>query len=143
MPARARKVSSPEVAEPPPGTWSNCRVVGDQVFIAGMTARAGDFDSIQGGGAYEQARVIFAKIKLLMEAAGGTIDDVIKVNIFLKNISDREAVWKARREAFTGDFPVSTLLEVSALARPEMLVEVEAVGFIGSSGGRLRNDPGR
>jgi enamine deaminase RidA (YjgF/YER057c/UK114 family) len=143
MPVRARRVSSPEVAEPPTGTWSNCRVVGDQVFIAGMTARAGDFESIQPGGAYEQARIIFGKIARLMEAAGGTIDDVVKLNIFLRNIDDREAVWKARREFFAGDFPVSTLLAVGALVRPEMLVEIEAVGFLGSSGGRVRNEPGR
>jgi enamine deaminase RidA (YjgF/YER057c/UK114 family) len=134
MPVKARRVSSPAVAEPPPGTWSNCRVVGDQVFIAGMTARAADFESIETAGAYEQARIIFAKIRHLMEAAGGTIDDVVKLNIYLADINDREAVWKARRETFTGDFPVSALLEVSRLVRPEMLVEIEAVGFVGSSG---------
>jgi enamine deaminase RidA (YjgF/YER057c/UK114 family) len=113
------------------------------VFIAGMTARAADFDTIQPAGAYEQSRIIFAKIGRLMEAAGGTIDDIVKLNIFLKSIDDREAVWRARREAFTGDFPVSTLLEVSKLARPEMLVEIEATGFVGASGGRIRSEPGR
>jgi enamine deaminase RidA (YjgF/YER057c/UK114 family) len=109
-------------------------VVGDQVFIAGMTARADDFETIRTAGAYEQARVIFGKIKALMEAAGGTIDDVVKLNIYLADINDREAVWQARREAFTGDFPVSSLLEVSRLVRPEMRVEIEAVGFLGASG---------
>lgn len=143
MPIRARRVSSPEVTEPPAGTWSNCRVVGDQVFLAGMTARAADFNTIQKLDAYEQARIIFGKIRHLMEAAGGCLDDVMKLTIYLKDIEDREAVWRARREVFTGNFPVSTLVEVSKLARPEMLVEIEAVGFLGASGGKIRNEPGK
>lgn len=127
-----RRVSSPAVTEPPTGTWSNCLVVGNQIFIAGMTARGQDFDTVGEAGPYEQARVIFEKIRLLMEEAGGTMSDVVKVNIFVTDISRREEVWRARREFFTGDFPVSTLVEVSALALPEMEVEVEAVGFIGA-----------
>lgn len=132
---KARRVSSPNVGEPPERTWSNCLVVGDQVFIAGMTARGQEFDSIENSGEYDQAIVIFNKIKLLMEEAGGTIDDVVKVNIFLTDISQRDEVWRARREFFSGDYPVSTLLEVSALAHPAMKVEVEAIGMLGSASG--------
>lgn len=130
-----RRVTSPAVTEPPPETWSNCLVVGDQVFIAGMTARGRDFDTVGEAGPYEQARVIFEKIRLLMEEAGGSMSDIVKVNIFVTDINRREEVWRARREFFTGDFPVSTLVEVSALALPEMEVEVEAVGFIGADRG--------
>ena len=100
-------------------------VVGQQVFVAGMTARAGDI--VQGGDSmYEQAKATFTKITHLLEAAGARIDDVVKVNIFVTDIKRREEVWKARREFFTGDFPVSTLVEVRALAAPELLVEIEA-----------------
>lgn len=127
-----RRVCSPAVTEPPAGTWSNCLVVRNQVFIAGMTARGRDFDTVGETGPYEQARVIFEKIRLLMGEAGGTMADIVKVNIFVTDISKREEVWRARREFFTGDFPVSTLVEVSALALPEMKVEVEAIGFIGA-----------
>lgn len=129
------RIVSDHVGEPPTGTWSNCLVVGNQVFIAGMTARGAQFDTVTGGGEYEQAKVIFAKIHDLMEAAGGAMDDIVKVNIFVTDITQREEVWRARREFFTGDFPVSTLVEVSALALPDMCVEVEAVGFIGSANG--------
>ncbi|MGH9317392.1 MAG: Rid family hydrolase [Thermoanaerobaculia bacterium] len=52
--------------------------------------------------------------------------------IFVTDIKRREEVWKARREAFTGNFPVSTLVEVRALAAPEFLVEVEAIGVLGA-----------
>ncbi len=126
-----KKISSPHVPDPPPQTWSNCLVVGNQVFIAGMVAR-GPSGLVGGESMYAQAQAIFAKIKYLMEAAGGAMDDIVKVGIFVTDIKRREEVWKARREAFTGDFPVSTLVEVRALAAPEFLVEVEAIGVLGA-----------
>ena len=124
------RVQSDQVGEPPAETWSNCLRIGNQVFIAGMTARSSEFDSIEGAGVYAQARIIFTKIKFLIEAAGGTMADIVKVNIFVTNIDQRQEVWRARREFFTGNFPVSTLVEVSALALPEMEVEVEAVAVL-------------
>jgi len=128
-----QRVTSPQVPEPPPETWSNCLVVGNQVFIAGLTARSGT-EVVGGDSMYAQARAIFAKIKHLMGAAGGKMGDVVKVNIFVTDITQREEVWKARREVFSGDFPVSTLVEVSALAAPELLVEIEAVAILGAGG---------
>ena len=127
-----KKISSPHVPDPPPQTWSNCLVVGNQVFIAGMVAR-GPAGLVGGDSMYAQAQAIFTKIKHLMEAAGGAMDDIAKVVIFVTDIKRREEVWKARREAFTGDFPVSTLVEVRALAAPEYLVEIEAIGILGAS----------
>jgi 2-iminobutanoate/2-iminopropanoate deaminase len=120
---KKRRVSSSAVPEPPPQTWSNALVVGNQVFVAGMTARAGA-EVVGGDSMYGQA----------MEAAGGRLDDIVKVVIFVTDIKRREEVWKARREAFSGDFPVSTLVEVRALAAPELLVEVEAIAVLGAGG---------
>jgi 2-iminobutanoate/2-iminopropanoate deaminase len=126
-----RSVHSPQVPEPPPETWSNCLVVGNQIFVAGMTAQFGE--RIEGGDStYGQSKAVLGKIKALIESAGGQMDDVVKVNIFVTDIKRREEVWKARAEFFTGDFPVSTLVEVSALARPELLVEIEAVAVVGA-----------
>lgn len=127
-----QRISAPQVPEPPPQTWSNCLVVGNQVFVAGMTSRTGT--EVAGGTSmYGQAHAIFAKIKHLMEAAGGRMDDIVKVVIYVTDIKRREEVWQARREFFSGDFPVSTLVEVRALAAPELLVEVEAMGILGSA----------
>ena len=130
--SQIERVHSDQVGEPPAETWSNCLRIGNQVFIAGMTARSSEFDSIDGAGVYAQARIIFTKIKFLIEAAGGTMADIVKVNIFVTNIDQRQEVWRARREFFTGNFPVSTLVEVSALALPEMEGEVEAVAVLGA-----------
>lgn len=127
-----QQISSPHVPEPPPQTWSNCLVVGKQLFIAGMTSRTGN-EVIGGTSMYEQARAIFGKIQHLVEAAGGRMDDLAKVVIYVTDITRREEVWKARREVFSGAFPVSTLVEVRALASPELLVEIEAMGVLGAA----------
>jgi enamine deaminase RidA (YjgF/YER057c/UK114 family) len=131
MPKRTRVVS-PSVPEPPPQRWSNCLRVGDMVFVSGMVARGAD-GRIEGSDEYEQARVIFARIRHLVEAAGGKVDDVVKVTIFVVDIRNNTKVWKARAEVFSGDFPASTLVEVRALATPEILVEIEAIAVVGSS----------
>ena len=130
--ATKQPISSPHVQDPPPQTWSNCLVVGEQVFIAGMTSRTGT--EVEGGSSmYGQARAIFTKIKHLMEAAGGRMDDLVKVVIYVTDIKRREEVWQARREFFSGAFPVSTLIEIRALATPDLLVEIDAIGILGAA----------
>jgi enamine deaminase RidA (YjgF/YER057c/UK114 family) len=63
------------------------------------------------------------------------MNDVVRLDIYVTDIKQREEVWRARREFFTGDFPVSTLVEVRALATPKLVVEVNATGFLGGSAG--------
>jgi 2-iminobutanoate/2-iminopropanoate deaminase len=132
-PMKMQRVTSPHVKEAAPQTWSNCRVHGNQVFIAGMTAGDGAGGVLGDGSMYSQAKETFTKIKHLIEAAGGMMNDIIRVDIYVTDIKQREDVWRARKEFFTGDFPTSTLVEVRALAMPRLLVEVNAVGFLGAS----------
>ena len=121
------RVTTPKVSEPAPGTWSNCLVVNGVAYLAGMTAGGGEGDE------YAQAKAIFTKIRHLVEAAGGSMADILKVTIFVTDITQREKVWQARREFFTGNFPASTLVQVAALANPSLKVEIEAVAYIGAS----------
>jgi enamine deaminase RidA (YjgF/YER057c/UK114 family) len=97
-----------------------------------MVSRGLDGTTIQGSDEYEQAKIIFDKIRRLVEAAGGAMPDVVKVTIYVVNIKNNTEVWRARQEFFTGDFPCSTLVEVRSLATPEILVEIEAVAMIGA-----------
>jgi enamine deaminase RidA (YjgF/YER057c/UK114 family) len=110
-------------------------VHGNQFFVAGMTAGDGQGGVLGDGSTYSQARETFTKIKHLVEAAGGAMNDIIRVDIYVTDITQREGVWKARKEFFTGDFPASTLVEVRALATPQQHVEITATGFIGGSAG--------
>ena len=122
---------SPHVPEPPPERWSNCLVCDGIAYVSGMTCRGIDDGDLKKMDEYEQARIIFSKIKALIEAAGGTMTDVVKVIIYVTNIRNNTKVWKARAEFFKGDFPASTLVQVAALASPEILVEIEAIAHIG------------
>ncbi len=128
---RIVRATSPAAPEPPAGTWSNCLVADGVAYIAGMTARGSE----PIGDEYVQAKAILAKIRSLVEAAGGTMADVMKVTIFVTDITQREKVWQARREFFTGNFPASTLVQVAALADPSLKVEIDAVAHIGASRG--------
>jgi enamine deaminase RidA (YjgF/YER057c/UK114 family) len=108
-------------------------VVGDQVFISGITA--GGPDGIEGGDSMEaQARTVYTRIKHLMEAAGGTMDDIVRLLTFVTDISRRDEILRVRREFFPGvtDYPTSTLVEVSALVVPGLLIEVEAQAVLGA-----------
>ena len=126
------RATTPEVPEPAPGTWSNCLVADGVAYVAGMTARVAG-QSGATGDEYAQAKEIFGKIRHLVEAAGGSMADVVKVTIFVTDITQREKVWQARREFFTGNFPTSTLVQVAALAHPALKVEINAVAHIGAS----------
>jgi 2-iminobutanoate/2-iminopropanoate deaminase len=121
------RATTAHVPEPQPETWSNCLVVGGIAYVAGMTASGGDLSD-----EYSQAKSIFSKIKNLVEAAGGTMADIVTVTIFVTDIKEREKVWRARREFFTGNFPCSTLVQVAALATPALKVEINAVAHIGA-----------
>ena len=126
-----RRVTSPAAPEPPPERWSNCLLADGIAYVAGMVARGDDPKDLAGKDEYEQAKVIFTKIKGLIEAAGGTMADVVKIIVYVTNIKNNTKVWAARREFFKGNFPVSTLVQVAALASPEILVEIEAIAHIG------------
>ena len=128
-----RRVIAPTVNEPPAETWSNCLVVDGVAYVAGLTSRGATFDEVLGSDAYEQAKVIFGKIKALLEAAGGSMADVVKMVVYVTDIRDRDGVWRARREFFSGNFPTSTLIGISQLADPRMKVEIEVIAHIGAS----------
>ena len=128
--SRIARVISPNVAEAPPGTWSNCLVADGIAYISGMTARDATMKAL-GGDEYSQAKAIFTKIQHLLDAAGGTMGDVTKLTIFVTDISQREKVWAARREFFSGNFPACSLVQVAALAEPAIKVEIEAIAHVG------------
>ncbi|MEQ1954922.1 RidA family protein [Mesorhizobium sp. CN2-181] len=128
-----KRIISDKVKEAPPKTWSNCLVVGDQFFVSGMTAHDLDGNVAGGKDMYSQSRQTFLKIQALVEAAGARMNDIVKMTIFVTDISERKEVWRAREEFFTGNFPACSLIGISALATPELKVEIEATGFINAS----------
>ncbi|MFT5393501.1 MAG: 2-iminobutanoate/2-iminopropanoate deaminase [Gammaproteobacteria bacterium] len=127
---RTRIISS-QVTEPAPKRWSNLIRAGDHLYVSGLTSRNKDGTTIDGAGEYEQSNIIFTKIRHLMEAAGASMDDVVKLTIFVTRIEHNAEVWKARAEFFEGDFPACSLVEVKGLAAPNIYVEIEGIAYTG------------
>lgn len=127
---KKERIKSPNVSEPPPELWSNCVRVGNTIYMAGLTARARDGVTVLGDNEYEQAKTTFQKFKDYITAAGGQMNDFVKLTIYVTNIKKNTEVWRARKEFFSGDFPACTLVEVSALATPELLLEIEGVAIL-------------
>ena len=126
------RVPVADVAEAAPGLWSNAIRAGDTLYISGQVARPFEGGAgMVGTDEYEQTRHIFSRIERIVKAAGGTMDDLVKMTIYVVNIEKNTEVWRARREFFSGDFPTSTLVEVRSLAKPEVLVEIESVVWLG------------
>lgn len=129
------RVGVESVPEPPrPGMFSNARVHGDHFFVSGMHAGGPD-GPVGGSDAYAQAREAFRRVRELTEACGARVDDILVLRVYLTDIADKAAVGRARAEVFRGDFPCSTLVEVSALVDDGLKVEIEAQGIIGSASG--------
>jgi enamine deaminase RidA (YjgF/YER057c/UK114 family) len=124
-----KRITASDVAEPAPGTFSQCLIAGDMIFVSGQHAGTADGGVGGDGSMLSQATIALEKIKALIEAAGGMMADVAKLTVFVTDISGRAQISEARRKFFRGDFPCSTLVEITALAQPGLLVEIEAVAI--------------
>ena len=124
------QIISPLVPEPEPNIFSNSLLSGKQLYMSGMPAGDGKGGFLGDGTPYDQSRQCLMKIKYLIEAASCTLDDVVKLTIYLIDIHDRSEFGRARAEFFKGVMPCSTLVGITALAQPDLVVEVDAVALL-------------
>jgi 2-iminobutanoate/2-iminopropanoate deaminase len=104
---------------------------GRLVFLSGMTARMAD-GSIAGIGDPEaQTRQVCENLKAAIEAAGGTMADICRVDVYVRNMEHFERIHKVRREYFPAPPPASTMVEVTKLASPDYLIEISAIAVVG------------
>jgi 2-iminobutanoate/2-iminopropanoate deaminase len=104
---------------------------GTIIWISGQVSQDKDGKVVHKGDFAGQARQALANLKAMVEAAGGTIHDIIKVNTYLTDLRYRDELARIRAEFFPdGKLPASTLVGVAGLADPDMLLEIEAIAVL-------------
>jgi enamine deaminase RidA (YjgF/YER057c/UK114 family) len=118
----------------PSGHFSHATMAearGRLVFISGMTARRAD-GSIAGVGDIEaQTRQVCENIKAAVEEVGGSMDDICRVDVYVRNMEHFDLIHKVRRDYFKPPAPASTMVEVCKMTSPDYLIEINAIAVIG------------
>jgi enamine deaminase RidA (YjgF/YER057c/UK114 family) len=113
---------------PPPGQFSHVVKKGKMVFISGQTAnreaKAGNLD------AGAQADEVFGYLKSAIEAAGGDMSDIVKINIFLTDLSQFPSILEWRPKYFDQPYPAATCVVVASMVKRELIMEIEAIAIL-------------
>lgn len=115
-------------------TWQFSQAIkttgGSLVFVSGLVGFRPDGSMPEG--IVEQARVAFENLRKVMHAAGGDLADIVKVNIYVSEdyANNATEIREVRARFFTGDYPVSTLVQVAGFANPDYLFEIEAIAVV-------------
>jgi enamine deaminase RidA (YjgF/YER057c/UK114 family) len=110
--------------------YSRAVKVGNIVEVTGTVASGDDGKVVGAGDAYEQTKFIYQKIEKVLKRAGASMKDVVRVRMFVTDISRWQEYGKAHSEFFKEIKPCNTMVEVKALIEPNYLIEIEATAII-------------
>ena len=125
-------IISPPSMSTPTGYSYAIKKGGQPLYIAGQVPLDGQGNLVGPGDVTAQAEQVYRNIQTVVEAAGGTLNDIVKVTVFTTDIAHRPALGAVRQSFFKdGPYPASTFLVIASLANPAFLIEIEAVALIG------------
>jgi 2-iminobutanoate/2-iminopropanoate deaminase len=127
-----KQVTSDKIRQPT-GHFSQATIIearGKLVFISGMTSRRAD-GSIAGIGDIEaQTKQVCENLKSAVEVAGGNMDDIVRVDVYVRNMEHFDQIHKVRREYFKAPAPASTMVEICKMTSPDYLIEINAIAVL-------------
>ena len=129
-----RKAVQPSKISKPRGVFSAAIVVenpGKLVFLSGFTSRDENGEVVHAGDIRGQTRQVCENLKNTVEAAGGSLEDLVSVTVFVLDVKHFKEIHEVRREYFPGaEPPASTMVEVSRLVHPDLLIEINAIAAL-------------
>ena len=106
---------------------------GRMVFVSGQVSRNAQGETVGKGDIRAQTTQTMENVKTVLEAAGATFDDVVKVTVYVTNVKDQLGpIHEVRAQYFKSDYPASTLVEVKSLVSEDLLIEIEAIAVVSS-----------
>jgi 2-iminobutanoate/2-iminopropanoate deaminase len=100
------------------------------IFLSGQLARDSDGNLVGAGDMAEQTRQCIRNMKTVLEAAGGTLDDIVSIVVYTTDMREFKRIVEARMEFFVAKLPTSTIVEVNHLADPGLMIEFQAMAAI-------------
>jgi len=127
-----RQISTDRIGQPS-GHFSQAIAAdarGQLLFISGMTSKRAD-GSIAGIDDIEaQTRQTCENVKAAVEAAGGTMADICRVDVYVKSMADFDAIHRVRRQYFPDPPPASTMVQITGFTHPDYLIEINAIAVL-------------
>jgi reactive intermediate/imine deaminase len=131
---RGRVIESSKLPAPMRGGAFSAGVeapAGRTVYVSGQVAMDAAGNVVGEGDVVAQTEKVLENLAAVLEEAGGGLEDVVKVTVFITDMGMYDGVHGVRRRHFSEPYPASSMVEVSALIDPRLLVEVEAVAVLG------------
>ena len=125
-----KKVINTEKSPRPGSTWSQAVKSGNFVFLSGNTGLDPVTRKVVEGGIKEQATQALTNIKNVLEAAGTSLENVVNITLFLRNIDDLEKFNEVYGKFFKKDFPARITIEANRLPLPNILLEVGVIATL-------------
>ena len=127
-----QQITSPRIGKPS-GHFAHANAVearGRFVFISGMTSKGADGSVVGVGDIEAQTRQMCENVKAAVEAAGGTMADICRVDVYVKDMAGFDTIHRVRRAYFPDPPPASTMVAISGFTHPDYLIEMAAIAVI-------------
>ena len=124
-------IISPRLSKPV-GVFSHAvKAEGKQyLFISGVTARDANGNPVGKGDMRAQTKQVLENMKIILEDAGATFDNVVRVTVYVTDLKNCKDIHEVRAQYFKKDFPASTLVQVAGLLHKDLLIEIEAIAVL-------------
>jgi len=128
-----KQIRAPQLAEPI-SHYTDAVLAGSTLYVSGLVATNKEGQVVGKGDVVEQTRQIFRNLEAVLDTVGASPSDVVKVTVFMRDVTQRPDINPVRKEFFGSHRPASTLVEVSRLVNDDLLLEIEATAVLRRDG---------